>query len=397
MLIFIVQAVLFKEFLGPLRLLVFVMNPSTWTDIKRPNSLKMSGLNKIMFSSTSLAPLAIVAMLFKMSIAYQTTMDSVSIILACETAKDAIFDSLVITFIADLDVTMWNLFYSLFWRPSSRPRRRHGDSLHRVSWSELSWSSTRRNLEYRERTTSKTISRCSMIFHLDDFDNFVMKTASHDFVRLARASVFMPAVHRWLRCLRRAEQGRKIESFLAFAIAFVFYARQLTVVLFALDTNVLPSARDVCTLYRWDTGNEETPFMSFGFHVVLRHMLVMDMHKRLVEVGDICQEESFDRMRLPDVKRILGDYPSICVGGMSILLTIFIAPQLIYFVTNRLSDLAKGFSEDEEEEEQENHGLKKQLDRLRRDVDWLLGKRCSSYPYLSSALSPLGVADARAP
>merc|ERR1712232_274602 len=101
--IVVVQAMLFKELLGALRLLVLVLNPSTWTDIRRPDPTKTRSPFRSMFGSTFVAPFPVIAMLLKTHIGYTVCVDSISIILACENEKSVIFDSLVITFIADLD------------------------------------------------------------------------------------------------------------------------------------------------------------------------------------------------------------------------------------------------------------------------------------------------------
>merc|ERR1719428_1894501 len=48
-------------------------------------------------------------MVFKFFIAYTVCVDSISIILACEGVKDAIFNGVALSFISDLDETAWKV------------------------------------------------------------------------------------------------------------------------------------------------------------------------------------------------------------------------------------------------------------------------------------------------
>jgi len=176
----------------------------------------------------------------------------------------------------------------------------------------------------------------SVIFHLDDFDNFVLRTASRESVWAARkTSVFKP-VHRWFACFRRSRMGRKAEGFAAFIGAFLLYTRQCIVLLYALDTNVLPMARDVCTLWRWETDRAKT--VHFNLVATAYHFVALgtiSVREKLLEVGYACDEDKFDRMRTDDMLRVIAAYPNICTFGAIILVTIFIAPQLIYLGVER--------------------------------------------------------------
>eukprot|EP00928_Gymnodinium_smaydae_P022067 TRINITY_DN18654_c1_g1_i1.p1 TRINITY_DN18654_c1_g1~~TRINITY_DN18654_c1_g1_i1.p1 ORF type:complete len:490 (+),score=96.03 TRINITY_DN18654_c1_g1_i1:289-1758(+) len=332
MFIVIVQFSLFKELLGAIQLLVFVLNPTTWTDIKRPNPRRMKSFGKFMFYSGFVAPFPILAMILKTSVAYVVCVDSISIILASTTEKQVIFDSLVITFIADLDEVWWNV--------------------------------------------------CSMVFHFDDFGSFEMKTASHEFVREARSNVFFPGLHQRLTCLRRAESGRKIETLLSFTIMFLFYSRQFVVILYAFDTNVLPIARDVCTMWRWEMRKEKwLSSVPSLYRIFEKYVLVMDIRDRLIEVGnwdDICVTSKYDRMRGTDVARMIYEYPGECAAMLAILVTIFFAPQVIYLINGQLSSAAVQDVSEFDGDEDEEHSLRQQLERLRTEVEALSGRRLSS-------------------
>merc|ERR1711953_312012 len=163
----------------------------------------MKSFYRFMFYTPFVVPFPVMAMLLKLCVAYLVCIDTVSLLLECTEAFEIMNDCLVIAFLADLDVVFWYLF--------------------------------------------------SVVFHLDDFDNFVLRTASVESVWHARkTSVFKP-IHRCFACFRRSRMGRKAEGFVAFVAVFLLYTRQCIVLLYALDTNVLPMARDVCTLWRWET------------------------------------------------------------------------------------------------------------------------------------------------
>merc|ERR1719197_1692256 len=94
----IVALMLFKELLCSLRLIAFLTNPATWIEIKRPDSK-----HGWMYNAVFLFPCALMAVMMKLTVAYLVLVDSVSIILVCRNVRDAIFNSLALTFVADLD------------------------------------------------------------------------------------------------------------------------------------------------------------------------------------------------------------------------------------------------------------------------------------------------------
>eukprot|EP00435_Cladocopium_sp_Y103_P003071 s4460_g1.t1 len=112
LLIVVVQLTFFDNMLMTLRCLMFAINPTTWTDVKRidPEDQRTdrSRLN-VLHWSPFLAPFPIMALLTKVMMQYWVSVQSMSIIMASDNVKEAVFDALAISFIVELDVAMWNL------------------------------------------------------------------------------------------------------------------------------------------------------------------------------------------------------------------------------------------------------------------------------------------------
>lgn len=104
----VVQLLLFEDIRSVLQLLVFALNPTSWSDIKRPDPDEMrlkSGISMV-WRPWFLAPWAIGALIMKVIVAYFVCVDSVSIILATETVKKAIFEALAMVFVVEL-ASVW--------------------------------------------------------------------------------------------------------------------------------------------------------------------------------------------------------------------------------------------------------------------------------------------------
>eukprot|EP00929_Paragymnodinium_shiwhaense_P012209 TRINITY_DN11898_c0_g1_i1.p1 TRINITY_DN11898_c0_g1~~TRINITY_DN11898_c0_g1_i1.p1 ORF type:complete len:507 (-),score=75.43 TRINITY_DN11898_c0_g1_i1:475-1995(-) len=292
--IVILQLMLFSELIGALKLLVFVVNPFTWSDVRRPRRSEMhirKGL-RWLYSAWVLAPPAILAMIFKLVIAYTVLIDSVSIVLVCDNVKDIIFDSLAIAFIVELDEYFWRMI--------------------------------------------------AVILHLDDFTFFEFKLApervGNDIIKSAgfcsqNLKDYAQSANGVLSKLRRTQSGygRQIELIVTFVGVLFLYSRQLFVIIYALHTNMLPVARDVCTCYRYLVGKaklmEKT---SIAVAFWLKHGLVMDATDTVKQIGeDFCTDET-DRMRVPEWEQMLETYPRYVTGGFALLFIFVFLPQLTY-------------------------------------------------------------------
>eukprot|EP00438_Fugacium_kawagutii_P017118 Skav204434 [mRNA] locus=scaffold1093:159148:160461:+ [translate_table: standard] len=93
---------LVPELLDAFRLLLFSVNPTNWTYIRTadPGHHKFF---RCIWSSCFVGPIAIISQSMKFLIAYMVQLYSVSIILACSSVEDCMFNALALLFIVELD------------------------------------------------------------------------------------------------------------------------------------------------------------------------------------------------------------------------------------------------------------------------------------------------------
>jgi len=209
LLIVVVQLSFFDNMLMTLRCFVFAINPTSWTDVKRidPDDLRTgrSRLN-VLHWSLFLAPFAVLALLAKVLIQYWVSVQSMSIILASDNVKEAVFDALAISFIVELDVAMWNLV----------------------------------------RT----------IMHLDCFEHFTFQL----WPPARRQQAVQESYLAWIMdfsVLHRGKGARRLENFIVFGVLFIVYFRITLMAFQATDTGILPAYRDVCAMWSWYRGEFE--------------------------------------------------------------------------------------------------------------------------------------------
>mmetsp|Transcript_10850 Transcript_10850/g.19300 ORF Transcript_10850/g.19300 Transcript_10850/m.19300 type:complete len:449 (+) Transcript_10850:98-1444(+) len=284
LMIAILQLMLFKELLGSVKFIVFMLNPTTWTDIKRPDRNKFQVFKRT-FHPFFLSVPAIVATLFKFVIAYLVCVDSVSLILETRHAKDAIFNCLAITFIAELDEVAWNVV-SAICQFQKMP-----------DWKFEIWD---------DKTKAENL----------------------------QDSVCVNAVVKRCPFIRRGSHGRKFEFSVALVIMLFIYTRQLLVFLYALETNVLPVARDVCAMWRWMHGKAYVPTTGYLMMAMVRLMMVRDLE---VEIGllkssvleDKCgMDDTYGRMSEKETWMLCQNRPGQIIVFMVVLSSLLIVPQV---------------------------------------------------------------------
>mmetsp|Transcript_102432 Transcript_102432/g.330454 ORF Transcript_102432/g.330454 Transcript_102432/m.330454 type:complete len:463 (-) Transcript_102432:96-1484(-) len=280
LMVLVLQLMLFGKLMSTLRNLVFVLNPTTWTDIDRPNYYDMKMTGKFAYRTAFLCPWVVLALLCRFLVIYQVCIDSVSIILMSDSTKDAIFDSLAITFLSDLGD---------YWWPC-----------------------------------------VSTIFHFDRFDNFNLLIASNAHRKEMRK-------RNWIKIpnkspLHRGQGARSIEMVLTFTILFIVYSRQLMVIFHALDSNIPPIARDVCTAWRWQQHkSEHARFVSLVFRGVMDHVVIVDPapHVEKAAIG-LCDGRYNERFRMDDSFRLLKLYPKATGGAIVALFVSIVVPQIFF-------------------------------------------------------------------
>eukprot|EP00930_Biecheleria_cincta_P093126 TRINITY_DN8329_c0_g2_i1.p1 TRINITY_DN8329_c0_g2~~TRINITY_DN8329_c0_g2_i1.p1 ORF type:complete len:452 (+),score=90.18 TRINITY_DN8329_c0_g2_i1:71-1426(+) len=345
LMISVLQLMLFKELMGSARLLAFIINPTTWTDVKRPNAVGAKSLAYLAFSPSFLFPLCLLAVFFKLFIAYIVCIDSVSLVLECRTVKDAIFNCLAITFIADLDETAWDVTSALF------------------------------NFEKKK----------DWVFTLFDSEKQKVMVES-------RRECWRTVVEDWLRCLRRGKGGRKAELALTLCFMTFVYMRQLFVILFALETNKLPMARDLCTEWRIMNGaSSSSNFMSQALGVMFKAISFQSSQKYLDHLvkhkldHDCDVDGKYRRMLPSDMMYQVQQNPFECCVVLGLICGVLILPQLLMAMLTQSEGCQKciygqdyravSIQDGETDEQKEIQSLKKELSNLQRRLGVLESKR----------------------
>uniref|UniRef100_A0A7S1A025 Uncharacterized protein n=1 Tax=Noctiluca scintillans TaxID=2966 RepID=A0A7S1A025_NOCSC len=323
--ILILQVVLFQEIISVLGVLVFLLNPTTWTDVSNNDrrgqaSREAQGWNGTLKKLVSLAfgrpvvlPCAVIAAVLKLIIGYLVSTLSLSIILQTESAKEAIFDSLTITFITELDS------YALYML-----------------------------------STIYSIDRFDQIEHFEDME---VKAGDPRHVVQRRHQLFGgPETTRFLlwrhavKYLTRSHYGRHVEKVVVLLLTSTIYLRQLLMVLYSLDTNVLPTTRDTCTAWRWKSHKDKELHNS----AYLFRALHLSDHPALDrEIAHLCTHPRYDRMRASDMYDTILAYPLVCSIFFTFVVIIFLAPTITSVLLYGRESLVQPLMDDSQEVEDE--------------------------------------------
>jgi hypothetical protein len=295
----VLQLMLFKELIGALKMMIFAANPTSWTDIERIDSFTIKFRVPWLYFPFILAPISLLSATLKFTIAYIVCVDSLSLVLESRKITDAIFNSLAITFIADLDNKVWEVAQDVFHLEESRP-----------NWRFCLWA---KDTDHRENIRNdlpawwvKALDSCSI--------------------------------------LHRGRGGRSLELMLTVFAMFIVYLRQIFLLLFALETNRLPVARDVCSMWRWENG-EASKFKPVARFIALalQKILVVDVRPQvedleLTELHNCAGDGEFGRMVLSDIRKMFFENEFLICSLMAIIFCILILPAV---ATHLLNDYCK--------------------------------------------------------
>lgn len=340
----------FKMLLNSAQLMLFILNPITWVEIEHPDNRSWGfpdGKAWKILSKFSNMSFAWVALSMKFAVGYCVCIDSVSLILDSDSAQDVVFNSLAITFVCDLSTYWWEF--------------------------------------------------CAQILHLDPIDDF-------NFMKMDDAAVWDDGLLSQRRaeevlcptlvnCVVRATRlrsghrsiltigngARRVELVLAFCLLYYIYKRQLYIVLFAIDTNVLPVARDICTQWHLHM-HDKTNLIRF-----FERMLVADVDKQLQLVhtqrlhGECSQPDSkFHRMGDREVSEIQDKYLHVNMTFSVILICLLVVPQVMHALHHLLlRPMKETLSLDEKQEDQiealqrESQEHKEKLEIQQKAIDEL--------------------------
>lgn len=334
LLIVVVQLTFFDNMLMTLRCFMFAINPTTWTDVKRidPEDQRTgrSKLN-VLHWSPFLAPFPIMALLTKVMMQYWVSVQSMSIIMASDNVKEAVFDALAISFIVELDVAMWNLV----------------------------------------RT----------IMHLDSFENFTFQLWPMS--RRARAMLSSPVARLVdFDVLHRGKGARRLENFIVHTVLFALYARITLVSFHAADSGILPASRDVCAMWSWYKDDFQTWEDTLKGYFVLELLEAFscmskfpwDIRKEISKMADpdlggYCTEE-FRPLSFQKAIELCRKHPRSMILFLVAFSALLLLPQLVYS-TGALQEVIKNLDfaqqpDDVEEEGQADAAIEQSMLNARK-------------------------------
>lgn len=220
----------FQNLMQAFQHFIFILNPITWVEVKHCSPTEWVGEKwkslHWMFKVLALLPWPFFAVCMEALVNYLVCIDSVSVIFNSPDAKEAIFNSLAITFIVDLGAHWWNFCAYVFHIGS------FGDYEFLVEPGEV-WEGNSDKLTKEKRDSMSLPRLVEFIVWATTWKCFGFQ---HTFLRSGYGA-------------RRLSQASSI-----FVLAFV-YCRQLFVVLQAVQTKILPVARDICTEYHMQVGS----------------------------------------------------------------------------------------------------------------------------------------------
>jgi len=367
-LIVIVYLSNFKVLLYSLTYAVFVGNPISWTELKHyrmdqgvlgiclPKSARVMTIPTI----TPCAALA-VFMLFTSS--YMVCVDSVSIILASGTASDAIFNSLAIGFVTDLKGVWWE-FCSNTFRLTDITEFKFAKLPDNEVWSPDGTLHPQR------------------LEHLPFPFLFKM---------LVRATT-------WTCCKMRTSFLRvgfgsmRVQQLFSLILLMAVYSRQLLVVIFAIDTNVLPAARDLCEEIKLEAGGGKT-WASWGLKK-LDSVLLVDMNVEVNfaanqnDLHDRCMGGDLDRMKLTQIKKVIATHWPQMLIVMGVLSALLVLPSVVIALYGIYAPKTSKAIVDEKQDE-EIEDLQTKAEKAKKRLEKVEVVTCSDMPALKRELASL--------
>mmetsp|Transcript_15210 Transcript_15210/g.32795 ORF Transcript_15210/g.32795 Transcript_15210/m.32795 type:complete len:547 (+) Transcript_15210:63-1703(+) len=295
-LITVVQIMVNAELSQSAQSFAFFLNPGTWRTIIGPsdltrmleelnqrdgmseNSPRHGPIQRAVNSKVILAPLIVSAATAKLIIAYYTSVSSISIIYTSDTLTEAIFNSLALTFIKDLDEAVWGLLVTNF-------RMKYVDS----------------------RATMDTEDDVEGSF------KFSMRPLTPEQSKFPSRIVHKGMFRRLLVC----------------ALLWHLYENQMFMSVDVLRTGWLPSSRQVCWLWRHSVREEENN------HWLLRRFVEAciwgagDRLKALADpdLGGYCDgSESEYFLSFSQKAEILQGYPASIWSGIIVILAMVVIP-----------------------------------------------------------------------
>jgi len=333
----------FKMLLSAVRQMIFMSNPLTWAEVKQPTRRSWLGrhddntLQRFAFSNLVMLPCVMVSLMAKFAVGYMVCVDSVSLILASSHAQETIFNCLAITFITELDQCWWECLCVVFHL------RYTSDCPIELLAQDVLWnddgSLTDKALEHWafpgfaaiivRGTTFKCLER---IFN-------IKRTI------LSRTTIF-----------------KKIEIGLALITMWFIFKRQLLVLLYALDTRVLPVTRDVCLQYRLHSNLVDPhTFLEWLFlkcthrlELLMEGVILISARQEFENIRGIdCSDHKYDSMGLQTEAEVQTRYPKLVGGCCLIMMMFFVLPHILISLHKFFFGIAADVDDADVDEEQQ--------------------------------------------
>mmetsp|Transcript_32242 Transcript_32242/g.73738 ORF Transcript_32242/g.73738 Transcript_32242/m.73738 type:complete len:439 (+) Transcript_32242:111-1427(+) len=283
------------EFIHAIRPLFFALNPQTWKELRRPESpLWSSPLGTI-----SCAMCCVIAELMQLQVAYTVLVLSMSITLRSNEITEVIFNSLAIIFITDLD--------------------------------------------------EKSFEAASALFHFDMEAYGDLQENGIPFEK----DVPSGGVLSWTK----SGKANALSYMLAFFGVWVLYVRQLLMLYMAVQTQVLPIARDICVIYEGITGYNwrgyiwatciEWSTFAIDFKTQVKYKMVNGdgaLGKASEETGEVpCYTEKYNMMSFDNLAQLHWTISNPLVYSIMLLTVLLVFYQLATFNQKRLKKICGVF------------------------------------------------------
>lgn len=312
LLVCMIQLQPFSKILECCRLTFFIMNPITWMELVRPDPSTMISPFAFTFKAGCVYIFPILALVLKLVIVYVVCVTSLSIILGSDDAVAVIFNSLAITWIIDLDAVFFKVYSTITMLDKER-------------YESFKFTDVPDDHPWRQIDIQNTCCK-----RLRNFVSYKKNTVA---AKAARAFTY-------------------------FFMLFLYF-RQLMILHYALETDILPVARDVCTAWRWLDGpnkgiteleDEEVKGLRFipAFRTLQMELARIADPKRHNSTG-YCTHK-YDRMHIDDQVRMLHEHGDLLIWILGIML-VFFFPQIIVLCNTYVRGLGDPDAIEEQEGE----------------------------------------------
>jgi len=328
LMIFTVQLMTFGYLVNSLQLLVFVCNPITWIEIEHPTAqhwvpktlqkTKMGQTVASVVNSIWFHPWTITSLVLKFVVGYIVCIDARSIILQSGSVQDAVINSVATIFIAELSEPYWHFLCSGFHLAVHN----EGD-VHFVLDSGV-WTKQSRSLEDDSATCrERGISLSQRGKNRTCMPGCVEKAA------------------KYLPFMTRAGGAGTMEDLAPFFAIFALYVRECFVVAHAFDSAVLPSVRDVCTMWRWQNNKGSCGFIQPAFSVFIDYLSLVGIRNKteLIETkmalnstAPCEQGGKFFALQYSDYSKLIHKYPFHLGISITLILFVLLGHRIICFV-----------------------------------------------------------------